>query len=119
METQFMSVTGNVPYKEDIKKSWGDTLARFDLGKVYHLSEILRNKSATKYYVYADDLDTRITEDRYGKPLTEVSVPEAIKALETAVASGEESFRIPLLIAALKALNTEWIDCFAVLHYGY
>ncbi len=100
---------------------WGRDLARFDLGKVYALSDILRDKPATDCYIYADDGDTRIVEDRYGKPLTEVSIPEAIEALETAKERGEECREIPALIAALKVFNyhRERYKTLAVLHYGY
>lgn len=99
---------------------WGQVLAHFDLGKVYALSDILREKPATDCYVYADDGDTRIVEDRYGKPLTEVSIPEAIEALKTAM-EHEECRGIPPLIAALKSFyfNRRRYKELAVLHYGY
>lgn len=106
---------------EELGKRWGDDIARFELGKVYNLSDILRNKPATDCYVYADDGNTRIVEDRCGQPLTEVSIPEAIKAIETVIARGEECRTLPLLLTTLKALN-EQKDRYrelAVLHYGH
>ncbi len=106
---------------EELGKRWGEVIAQFELGKVYNLSDLLRNKPATDCYVYADDGDTRIVEDRYGKPLTEVSIPDAIKAIETAIARGEENRRLPLLLAALKQLDEQpnlWREL-AVLHFGY
>ena len=106
---------------EELGKRWGEEIARFELGKVYHLSDLLRNRPATDCYVYADDGDTRIVEDRYGEPLTEVSIPEAITAIETAIGFGEECRGFPPLLATLKTLNEQkerWREL-AVLHYGY
>ena len=105
----------------DEGRRWGCDIARFDLGKVYSLSDLLRDKPATDCYVYADDRDTRIVEDMYGEPLTEVSIPEAIKAIETAIERGEECRGFPPLLATLKALDEQkdrWREL-AVLHYGY
>lgn len=106
---------------DDNHKRWGRVLARFDLGKVYALSDKLRDAPATDCYIYSDDGDTRYDEDRYGKPLTEVSITDAIEALETALARGEDSREIPPLIAALKVFNyhRERFRELAVLHFGY
>ena len=64
---------------------YSQVIAMFDMGKFYELSGPLRNKPETKCYFYADDGDTRITEDRYGKPLNEASVAETIAILEKIV----------------------------------
>ena len=69
---------------EKTKYSWdGDNgmkyarvLAMFDVSKFYELSDWFRNKPATKNYIYADDGDTQIIEDRYGDTLKEASVKE-------------------------------------------
>ena len=100
---------------------WGRVLAHFDLGKVYVLSAKLKHAPNTDCYIYSDDGDTRFVEDRYGNPLTEVSITDAIEALETALAQGEDSREIPPLIAALKVFNDhrERFRELAVLHFGY
>lgn len=106
---------------EALGKRWGDVIACFELGKVYCLHDLLNNKPATDCYVYADDRNTVIVEDRCGKPLTEVSIPEAITAIETAIGFGEECRGFPPLLATLKTLNEQkerWREL-AVLHYGY
>lgn len=105
----------------DEGRRWGQVLACFNLGKVYALSAILKDKPATECYIYADDGNTHIVEDMYGEPLTEVSIPEAIMAIETTIDRGEECRGFPPLLATLKTLNEQkerWREL-AVLHYGY
>lgn len=118
-ESRIYIVRKTEVHAESIGMKWGDTLACFDLGKVYRLSNLLREKPNTGYYVYADNGNDQIIEDQYGKPLTEVSIPEAIQAIEAAIADGEESLGLPPLLAALKAFDEKWYRHLAVLHYGY
>ena len=96
-------------------------LAMFDVSKFYELSDWFRNKPATKHYIYADDGDTQIIEDRYGDTLKEASVKEVIDRLERIVENEEDYRRIFPLLATLKAfeLHSDQWDDIAVLHYGY
>ena len=114
---------------EKTKYSWDEengmkyarVLAMFDVSKFYELSDWFRNKPATKHYIYADDGDTQIIEDRYGDALKEASVEEVIDRLERIVENGEDYRRIFPLLAALKASEShsnQW-GKIAVLHYGY
>ena len=116
---------------EKTKYSWDEengmkyarVLAMFDVSKFYELAEWFSNKPATKHYIYADDGDTQIVEDRYGDTLKEASVKEVIDKLERIVeAENEIDYRrIFPLLAALKAFEShsnQWEDI-AVLHYGY
>lgn len=116
---------------EKTKYSWDEedgmkyarVLAMFDVSKFYELSDWFRNKPATKHYIYADDGDTEIIEDRYGDTLKEASVKEVIDKLERIIETENriDYRRIFPLLAALKAFEShseQWGDI-AVLHYGY
>ena len=111
----------NCSWNENDGKKFARVLAMFDISKFYNFSDWFRNKPATKHYIYADDGDTQIIEDRYGDALKEASVKEVINRLERIVESGEDYRRIFPLLATLKAFETQsnhWGDI-AVLHYGY
>ena len=110
-------------WDEDNGMKYARVLTMFDVSKFYELSDWFRNKPATKHYIYADDGDTEIIEDRYGDTLKEASVEEVVNRLERIVAVENEVDyrRIFPLLAALKAFETQsnqWGDI-AVLHYGY
>ena len=105
------------------KKTYAQVIAMFDMGKYYSLSNVLRHKPETNCYFYADDGNTQITEDRYGKPLTESDIKTVIDILENDVAKGECYRRILPLLSTLKVLEEQrkesiWDDI-VVLHYGH
>ncbi len=105
----------------DEGKKFAQVVAMFDLEKISFLSDKLRNKPATDCYIYADDGNTRIVEDCYGKPLTETTIDDVISILDNAVSSGDNYRRIFPLLATLKALeqhSEQWRNL-AVLHFGY
>ena len=114
---------------EKTKYSWDEengmkyarVLAMFDVSKFYELSDWFENKPATKHYIYADDGDTQIIEDRYGDTLKEASVKEVIDKLERIVENGNDYRRIFPLLATLKVFEEQSIHWgnIAVLHYGY
>ena len=110
----------NCSLVEENGMKYARVLAMFDVSKFYELSDWFRNKPATKHYIYADDGDTQIVEDRYGDTLKEASVKEVIDKLERIVENGNDYRRIFPLLAALKAFeyNNQWKNI-AVLHYGY
>ena len=116
---------------EKTKYSWDEengmkyarVLAMFDVSKFYELADWFSNKPATKHYIYADDGDTQIIEDRYGDTLKEASVREVIDKLEkiVEVENGVDYGRIFPLLATLKVFEEQsnhWGNI-AVLHYGY
>ena len=108
---------------EENGMKYARVLAMFDVSKFYELSDWFRNKPATKHYIYADDGDTQIVEDRYGDTLKEASVKGVIDRIERIIGiENEEDYRrIFPLLAALKAFESygnQWDDI-AVLHYGY
>ena len=108
---------------EENGMKYARVLAMFDVSKFYELADWFSNKPATKHYIYADDGDTQIVEDRYGDTLKEASVKEVIDRLERIieVENGVDYGRIFPLLAALKTFEEQskhWGDI-AVLHYGY
>ena len=106
---------------EENGMKYARVLAMFDVSKFYELADWFRNKPATKHYIYADDGNTQIIEDRYGDTLKEASVEEVIEKLERIVEDGEDYRRIFPLLAALKVFEEQsnhWGNI-AVLHYGY
>ena len=113
----------NCSYTEENGMKYARVLAMFDVSKFYELADWFSNKPATKHYIYADDGDTEIVEDRYGDTLKEASVKEVIDRIERIIGiENEEDYRrIFPLLAALKAFESygnQWDDI-AVLHYGY
>lgn len=115
-----------IVYKGTIEsegKRYAHKIAEYDLCTCYPLSDILRHRPATDCYIYADDGDTMILEDRYGYPLTETTVSDVIRILERDIARGETYRRIEPLLAMLKVFEQQekdgrWNDL-VVLHYGY
>ncbi len=108
---------------EENGMKYARVLAMFDASKFYELADWFSNKPSTKHYIYADDGDTQIIEDRYGDTLKEASVEEVIDRLERIVEAenGIDYRRIFPLLAALKVFEEQsnhWGNI-AVLHYGY
>lgn len=98
---------------------WGEVIAVFNLCKMGdHVSAKFRNYPNTDAYIYADDGNTRITEDLYGDPLTEIPVPDAIRILEEAAAQVHYRRYAPC-IQLLKGFNLQQWDKLVVLHFGY
>lgn len=97
-------------------------LARFDLSCVGNeCNELWSSGKDTDCYVYDCKPDGNrgyITQDCYGKPLTEHSVKDAIRILMSGeVAEHYRRYTAP--IAYLMAIDeSEWNDI-VVLHYGY
>ncbi len=103
---------------EDTMK-YAQEIAKFDMGKCYSLSDILREQPKTDCYIYADDGNTRILEDCYGNALTETSLAEAIEILKQVIAKADYPYwRYDVLLKSLEAIN-EWDNNFHILHYGY
>ena len=102
-------------------KRYARVIAMFDMCKFYDLSDVLRHKPETDCYFYADDGNTRVLEDCYGKPLTEATIKSVIDVLEDIVADGEKYWRIFPLLATLKVIEEGRLgnDDIVVLHYGY
>lgn len=106
---------------DEIGKKYAEVLAVFNMCKFSDLSVILTKQKETDCYIYADDGNTRIVEDKYDEKLTEASIPFVISTLEKILDAGENYRRIYPLLNALKAFDEQkdkWGEL-AVLHYGY
>lgn len=97
---------------------YGVIVASFDLCKVSSVAHDIRSYPKTDTYFYSDDGNTQIVEDLYGKPLTEIPIPDMIQILEKA--SSEIHYRrFNPCIQMLKGFDlSEWKDL-VVLHYGH
>ena len=97
---------------------FAEIVAVFNLSKVYEVSTKMTKYPATNVYIYADDGDTEIIEDRYGKPLTEIPIFDAIKILDD-VSKTDRYRRYKPCLFLLKSFDlSEWQNL-VVLHYGY
>lgn len=102
-------------------KCWGEIIAMFNMCKYYPVADFMREQPETDCYIFADDGNTMILEDRYDKPLTESSLDAVIEILERELQNGDNYRRTAPLLGMLKALKAE-SDKFknlVVLHYGY
>ena len=106
-------------------KVWAEVIASFRLAKCPPVADFMRKCPNTDCYIYADDGDTQILEDRYGEPLTESDLESLIEVLEKE--SEDKSFggvcyrRIMPLLVMLKQFNEDkgrW-ENLKVLHFGY
>ena len=116
-ESKLYIVTKYGPFPGE-DKSYARVHAMFDMGKVYALSDVLREKPATDCYIFADDGDTKIEKDMYGQPLTEAKIKDVIRLVEQAMTS-ESWWKYSILLATLKELDSYSISNMVVLHYGY
>ena len=98
---------------------WAEVIAMFDMCKAPQLSEPARKYPPTNCYIYSDDDNTKITEDKYGKPLTEIPIADMIEIVERAVS--EDSFyrRYTPFLNLLKSFDLKYWGNLVVLHYGY
>lgn len=97
---------------------YGMKLASFDLGKIPEMYDILGECRKTDIYFYADDGNTKVLEDRYGKPLTEIPLQRTINILEKI--SNENVYELckPVL-EYLRTLSDSNCSDIVILHYGY
>lgn len=97
---------------------YGEIIAIFNLSKVYAVSNEMTKYPITNAYIYADDGNTKIIEDKYGKPLIEIPIADAIKILDY-VSKTDHYRRYEPCLSLLKSFNlSEWQNL-VVLHYGY
>ena len=100
-------------------KIYAQELARFDLCKVYGVSDYLRNAPKTDCYIYSDDGNTEIIEDRYGKELTECAPEKLIDLIEKDILNDGEYWRYNLILATLREVEKLKDPQIYCLHYGY
>lgn len=100
---------------------WGEIIATFNMCKYSPIADFMREQPATDCYIFADDGNTQILEDKYDKPLTEASLSDVITILEKELENGDTYRRTGPLLGMLKSLNEEAhkFKNLRVLHYGY
>lgn len=76
-------------------------------------------KKQTDCYIYADDGNTAITEDKYGKPLTEAPLADVINFVEGKLEYGEDYRRFKPFLGLLHGFNCVPWRNLVCLHYGY
>lgn len=96
----------------------GEVIAMFNLCKVYSVSDKMRQYPETDCYIYADDGNTHIIEDRYGDIMREIPIEDAIKIIEEA-SENDYYRRYAPCLALLKSFDKSQWKNLVVLHYGY
>lgn len=117
-ESRLYIVQKTTSFGCDTNLRWAEKIAVFNLCKVPAVSDKMRAYKETDAFIYADDGNTEITTDDYGKPLKEIPVADAIVILEAA-AEHDNYWRYRPCIAFLKAVQEEKQKDVVVLHYGY
>lgn len=109
------------PYQGELKGDCGlnyaATIAIFKLGYVDNMYDFAKQHSDASCYIYADDGETEIAEDRYGKPLKEIPIRELVFELDR-VNCYSKRCDLTAVIAALLHY-AENSDDLVALHYGY
>ena len=123
-ESRFYIVEkSSLPIDEGIGMRYAEVIAVYNMCKVPQISDVVRRYPKTDVYIY-DGENERIIDDRYGRPLTEIPIPNLITiiedVMETERGMGQNIYRryLPFL-NMLKSFDVnEWSDL-VVLHYGY
>ena len=107
--------------KEETKKAWCSVIAMFDYCKDYDLLDFIRKngKEATCYF-YADDGNTAVLEDCYGKPLIEISLESLVDYFEKHSATTYRRYKPCLALLKSFLDNIEdWGEDLVVLSFGH
>jgi len=104
---------------DDDNKKYASEIAKFDMCKMgygSHTLKLVKESPKTECYIFSDDGNTKILEDKYGDPLKELDIKPLIKALK----KDDDGYRrVKPFIAFLEALNPkQWRDI-KIIHYGY
>lgn len=95
---------------------WGEVIASFDLCCV---PINFAQYPATDCYIIADDGNTRIIEDKYGDPLREIPIQDAIEMIEKVIETGDYYRRYKPCLNLFKGFNINNWENLVVLHYGH
>lgn len=98
------------------EEKWGEVIASFDLCRV---PINFAHYPATDCYIFSDDGDTKITEDKYGSPLREIPINELINMIENAIKETDYYRRYQPCLSLLKGFNPKDWENLIVLHYGH
>jgi len=105
---------------EDLRLVWASVITVYDLSKAGEdfVSKV-RAFPDTDCYIYADDGNTRITEDCYGDKLKEIPLNEMIAILAYEIGANSYYRRFKPILGLLMAFNPNDWDNLVVLHYGH
>lgn len=113
----------------DSDKIFAEKIVEINMCKIDGMPSCFRKVS--DYYVYADDGNTEIIEDKYGEPLYQCEVKDLYDWLKKTMLEDPEGYRrYDLLLNVIKGFADftyldEWIDLkpkwqwIKVLHFGY
>lgn len=99
-------------------RCWGEVIAMFNLCKAYGVSDKMRKYPETDCYIFADDGNTEIVEDKYDDVMKEIPIDDAIKIIEE-VSMNDNYRRYAPCLALLKSFDKSQWENLVVLHYGY
>lgn len=102
----------DVPYYND--KVWARVIGMADLCVCYSITDVFTN--IANGYIYADDGNTIIEEDKYGSPLRVASLEDVIEKLKEIV-ENEDYRRAKIALGFLEAVQEAMPHC-VVYHYG-
>lgn len=102
------------------KYFYADVIASIYMCKAPGLYELFEG-TAADCFIYADDGNTEIIEDRYGDPLGMVCLDEAINVLKYEIQKGKckDYLRWKPALGLLKGFKTDQWRNIVVLRYGY
>ena len=98
-------------------KCYARVISMFNMCKFPALADAMRYKPETNCYFYADDGNTRIEEDCYGKPLMVASLSAVITRLKI-IARDEDYWRAKVALDFLESVRKTNPNC-KVYHFGY
>lgn len=108
----------HIDYEEN-GKVWAQVIATFNMSKIGSAYETIHKYPATDAYIYADDGNTEIFEDRYGDELIEIPIKDMIQILKDLEKVYPDYRRLKPFKNMLKGFDTEQWKDIVVLHYGY
>ena len=106
------------------EKNYASFIASYDLAVFPPISSFMRGCPKADCYIYIDDGNTQILEDRYGDELTQASISDVIKVLEESKNHKDGNYRrIDPILSMLKTLKKQqeegrWREL-VVLHFGH
>jgi hypothetical protein len=98
--------------------NYAEKIAMFDLCCVPSCASRFKEYPATELDVYIDNGDVPTKEDKYGGPIREIPINDAIRIIEEAYMLDNYRRYAPCL-ALLKSLRDAFSNELVVLHYGY
>ena len=99
----------------DNGKTWAEVIGMVDLCVCYPIKDVFTK--VANGYIYADDGNTRIEEDKYGEPLSVASLKDVIKKLKEIIKETDYR-RAKVALGFLESVYKDMPDC-VVYHYGY